>query len=146
MGLVDPVKVYAATSNLQGQMIAHVLQSAGVEAFAGEDVSAAGMWIGGTLPGVFDAGVYVSRRDAERAVEIIRQHERVEAQRSSNQGPELETICEDCGKSATFPASKRGTVQNCPHCGAYIDVGEGETVSGSDVESEEEEDQDPLPE
>ena len=30
--------------------------------------------------------------------------------------------CEDCGKPTTFPASKQGSVQTCPHCGAYLDV------------------------
>ncbi len=141
MGLVDPVKIYAAASNLEAQMIVRLLLSAGVEAFAGEDFSPAGMWLGGTLPGVFDAGVYVNRGDAEQAVAIIRQHERLEAERSNEQGTEVESTCEDCGKTAAFPAAQRGTVQNCPHCGAYLDVAEGDLPSGWEVESEDEEDQ-----
>src|SRR4051794_5767573 len=104
MALVDPVKVYAATSNVEAQMVCRLLQSAGVEAFAGEDVSPAGQWIGGTIPGIFDAGVFVSRADAERAVALIRQKEGVEAERTGAQGADVEVTCEDCGEPATFPA------------------------------------------
>jgi rubrerythrin len=124
MGLVDPVKIYAATANVEAQMICRLLQGAGVEAFAGEDLSVAGLWLFGTIAGVFDAGVFVSRTDADRAVELIRQHERLEAERSNAQGSQVETTCEECGKTAAFPAAQRATVQSCPSCGAYLDVGE----------------------
>jgi rubrerythrin len=124
MGLVDPVKIYAAKSNVEAQMICRLLQSAGVEAFANEDLSPVGIWFGGTIPGVFDAGVYVSRANAEEAFALIRHHERLEAERSSEQGMQVEATCDECGKTAAFSATQRGTVQECPHCGAYLDVGE----------------------
>jgi rubrerythrin len=124
MALVDPVKVYVAASNVEAQMTCRLLQEAGIEAFANEDSSPAGVWMGGTIPGVFDAGVYVSRADAERAVEVIRAREQREAERSRAQGAEVEATCEECGKTATFPAAQYGTVQDCPHCGAWLDVGE----------------------
>jgi hypothetical protein len=122
--LTDPVKIYAATSNVEAQMICRLLQEAGIEAFAGEDVSTAGLWVGGTVPGIFDAGVFVSRADAERAMDVIRAHERLEAERSAAQGEEVVATCEECGKKASFPAAQQGTVQDCPHCGAMIDVEE----------------------
>jgi hypothetical protein len=140
MALVDPVKIYAAASNVEAQMICRLLQAAGVEAFAGEDFSAVGAWWGGTVPGVFDASVYVSRADAEEAAALIRQHERLRAERSSALGTEVEATCEDCGKLAAFPAAQRGTVQNCPHCGAFLDVGEGDLPGGLRAESDDEED------
>jgi hypothetical protein len=31
-------------------------------------------------------------------------------------------VCEDCGKSSEWPATAMGTTENCPHCGAYMDV------------------------
>jgi hypothetical protein len=34
----------------------------------------------------------------------------------------LEIVCEECRKSTFFPAAKKGTVQECLHCGAYVDV------------------------
>ena len=123
MGLVDPVKVYAGLSNVEAQMICRLLQSAGVEAFAGEDFSPAGIWMGGTIPGVFDAGVYVSRANAEQAIEVIRQHERLQAERSSGQGMQVEAVCEECGKTAAFRAIQRRTV---PELWRLLDVGEAE--------------------
>src|SRR5437660_11066605 len=146
MGLVDPVKVYAGTSNVEAQMICRLLQSAGVEAFAGEDLSPAGIWMGGTIPGVFDAGVYVSRANAEQAIAVIRSHEALKAERSSGQGMQVEATCDECGKTAAFPAAQRGTVQNCPHCGAYLDVGEADFPSGWGAEGEDEADGKQQPE
>jgi hypothetical protein len=95
---------------------------------------------------VFDAGVYVSRSDAEQAVAVIREHERLQAERSSGQGPQVEATCDGCGKTAAFPTAQRGTVQNCPHCGAYLDVGEGDLPGGWGEESEDEEDGNQPPE
>jgi len=122
VALVDPVKIYAAKSNVQAQLICRLLQQASIDAFAGEDFSPAGVWMGGTLPGVFDAAVWVGRADAERAAQVIREHERVESERSAAEGPEVWVTCEECGKTFAFPAAQQGTVQDCPHCGAYVDV------------------------
>jgi hypothetical protein len=38
-------------------------------------------------------------------------------------GP-VEAECEECGKTSTFPAAQRDSTQDCPHCGAYLDVPE----------------------
>lgn len=138
MGLTDPVKVYVGASNLDSQMVCQMLHAAGIEAYANVDFSTAGVWMGGTLPGVFDAGVYVSRADAERATTVIREHERLKAERSSAQGAEVEATCEECGKTAWFPAAQRGTVQTCPGCGAFMDVGEEGFADGMGGESAEE--------
>src|SRR4051812_37602539 len=120
MALVEPVKIYAAKSNVQAQMICRLLEQAGIEAYADEDFSPVGLWLGGTLPGVFDAGVYVSRADAERAVEVLRENERQGAERADARGESVRVTCEECGKTATFTAAQHGTVQECPHCGAYL--------------------------
>lgn len=122
MAMVDPVKIYAAKSNVQADMIRASLQAAGIEAFAGEDSSPAGIWAGGTLPSATDSSIWVSRADADRAVALIGEQERVDAERADAEGIEVEVTCEECGKAATFPSSQRGTVQECPHCGAYLDV------------------------
>jgi len=31
-------------------------------------------------------------------------------------------VCEECGESSEWPASVMGTTENCPHCGAFMDV------------------------
>jgi hypothetical protein len=40
----------------------------------------------------------------------------------ANRVGSAEAVCEECGAAAIFSASEQGTVQKCPHCGAYIDV------------------------
>jgi len=34
----------------------------------------------------------------------------------------IDAVCEDCGRTAAYPARQAGMVQDCPHCGAYVDV------------------------
>jgi hypothetical protein len=36
----------------------------------------------------------------------------------------VEVDCEECGRRCEFPAEQNGSVQECPHCGAYLDVGD----------------------
>ena len=36
-------------------------------------------------------------------------------------GP-IDAVCDGCEKTSTFAAAQRGTVQECPHCMAYLDV------------------------
>ena len=47
----------------------------------------------------------------------IEQREREEAE-----GKRLGVICEECHKSTSFPVTKKGAVQECSHCQAYVDV------------------------
>jgi hypothetical protein len=34
----------------------------------------------------------------------------------------VEFVCNRCGESISFPGSVVGTVQECPHCGEFVDV------------------------
>jgi hypothetical protein len=57
-----------------------------------------------------------------RARELLEVHgEKLEAARETRAGF-IETECEECGARIKFPASEAGTVQDCPNCGAYLDV------------------------
>ncbi len=38
---------------------------------------------------------------------------------------EVTMVCEECGKSISFPARRRGHVETCPCCFNYVDVPEG---------------------
>jgi hypothetical protein len=127
MALQDPVAIFTASSNVRAQALCHVLAQSGVEAHVTEDLSLAGLWMGGTLPGIHSPQVWVDRADAERAAAILQQHEQREAELRADLPPAAEAgwvqaVCEECGRSATFPASQRGSVQECPHCGSYLDV------------------------
>lgn len=35
---------------------------------------------------------------------------------------DIKVLCEECGQSCIFPVTKLGTVQQCAHCRAYVDV------------------------
>jgi hypothetical protein len=129
LALRDPIAVYDAATNVEAQLIKLALNEAGVEAFAAEDVSTAGIWMFGTLPGINKPQVWISSEDRDRALAVLQEYERGNAeryraagQRKRHLGPEIEVLCEDCGRTAKFPSSQHGSIQDCPHCGAYVDV------------------------
>jgi hypothetical protein len=41
-----------------------------------------------------------------------------------------EVVCEEYGKRGSFPPDQRGSVQQCPHCKAYVDVSGNEASEG----------------
>src|SRR5258707_7287913 len=60
---------------------------------------------------------------APQAKQLLEEHSETLAKQAAaaQQGPPLGGCCEECGKSSEFPAKDRGTVKECPHCGAYLD-------------------------
>jgi hypothetical protein len=149
MALRDPVAVYNAANNLEAHFIRNALLSSGIDAFVTEDVSQVGTWVFGLIPEIHKPQVWVERTDIERAKPILEDYERRCAQRrnadtdaATEEGSPIEVACEACGRHTTFSASQRGSVQQCPNCGAYVDVGEDELPegwSGSDWTQAEEE-------
>jgi hypothetical protein len=144
MALRDPVAVYDAASNLEALLVRDGLIAAGVEAFVVEDVSQVGTWMGGLVPGIHKPQVWVDRADAARAGPILATFEeraagRRDAGGSASADPPIAVVCEECQAPASFPASQKGSVQQCAVCGAYLDVGEAELPDGwteADGESE----------
>ena len=57
-------------------------------------------------------------------VELAREllHEREEAKRQKSELGTIEATCEECGATQSFDGRFRGTIQNCPQCGRYLDV------------------------
>jgi hypothetical protein len=132
MALRDPVAVYNAANNLEAIFVRDALTAAGVEAYVTEDVSQVGVWAFGLIPEIHKPQVWVDRADVERVNPLLDSFERRAAElRGSGRegeadGSPVETVCEECGHRSSFPASQRGSVQQCPQCGAYLDVGEEE--------------------
>ena len=128
MGLRDPVAVYNAATNMDAQMVRNALLATGVEAHVTEDLSRAGTWVGGVISEIHKPQVWVDRCDIERAKPVLEEYERraLELQAASTDeaaaGEAIEVVCEECGESSTFPVAQRGSVQECPHCNAYLDV------------------------
>jgi hypothetical protein len=117
MALQDPVAVYDAASDIEAQQICNILNEAGVEAYITEDDAQVGQ--------VMKPQVWVDRSAIDRAEPMLQEYERRQ-QRGMAQADDavLESVCEGCGQRTAFSASQDGTVQTCPHCGAYMDVGE----------------------
>ncbi|MEQ8790570.1 MAG: DUF2007 domain-containing protein [Pirellulaceae bacterium] len=66
--------------------------------------------------------------DAPRARQLVEAMDQQKAKRrqvSEQLGP-VDAACEECGAVTNFPANQRGTVQDCPHCGEYLDVPGGD--------------------
>jgi hypothetical protein len=53
---------------------------------------------------------------ADQAQELARQ-----SREARSSGP-VDVLCEECGRTAVFPPTQRGTVQKCPHCRRHVDV------------------------
>lgn len=43
------------------------------------------------------------------------------AARAAREGT-VPAVCEECGESSDWPAAEMGSTQDCPHCGAFLDV------------------------
>jgi Putative prokaryotic signal transducing protein len=59
--------------------------------------------------------------DADRARQLLAQ-QAAEVEAKANRTGMVEATCEECGTPSTFPAAEQGTIQDCRHCGAMIDV------------------------
>src|SRR5262245_52140170 len=149
MALRDPVAVYNAANNTEAQMVRNALVSSGVEAYVTEDISQVGTYIFGLIPEIHKPQVWVDRDDVARATLLLEQYEQRSAQlRGTAADGEtavtpVEVVCESCGHRATFPGEQRGSVQECPECGAYVDVGEEEGQDWGTPEGEDEGPQEP---
>src|SRR5438874_6215409 len=66
---------------------------------------------------------------------------RAAAQRRAERTGTIAATCEECGKPSDWPAAEMGTTQDCPFCGAYMDIPDpDENWDDVDFEGREEED------
>lgn len=131
MAFKDPFAAYNAASNLEAHLVCGQLQDAGIDAMVIEDVSTTGLWVGGTVSELHKPQVWIERSDIDRARPILADYEKHRAEHQAGKradtdanAPPIEVVCEECGKLSEFPASKKGMVENCPHCHAFVDVEE----------------------
>jgi hypothetical protein len=129
MALQNPVAVYVAATNVEAQMLKLRLIDAGIEAFVSEDLSTAGLWMLGLLPGIHKPQVWVSQSCVDQARPVLDGYEshaaerrRVRQQVDSSDASPIKVLCEECGQTSLFPSAKSGSIQDCPRCGAYVDV------------------------
>jgi hypothetical protein len=141
------VEVYRAKSNLQASFLAQTLNEIGIQAqvLEGTDPSPIMEWQG-TAHWSDAPRILVIADQAEMARQILlgwEEQKRQEKARAA-EGPPFDVVCEKCGRVTSFPASQRGSVQNCAHCNAYVDVGEVDFAEES-FDSEEPDSEDGQP-
>ena len=126
MNLKDPIAVYTAATNLEAHVIVNMLNDNGVPAFAVEDQSGASLWMFGTISQFHDPKVWIDKSSVSEAEKLIDSFEKRQNERRnvSTQTQELHVVCDVCGKTTTYPGTLNGTVQRCPQCDTFIDVGE----------------------
>jgi hypothetical protein len=126
MALQRPIAIYTAGTDLEAHCVREMLMNAGIEAAVIEDESRAAVWLLGLLPQIHGPKVFVEQADAERARPLLAEYERRlrEEADDAGQGPLIHVVCEECRRTTTFSASRRGRVEICSHCGAFVDVGD----------------------
>jgi hypothetical protein len=129
MALGDPVAVYCPANNVEANLVKLALINSGVQAFVTEALPEAQGWLLGTLTDIDRPQVWVDRADIERAKPILAEYERRASEHGdaasgdAAAGPPIEVVCEECGQRSSFLPAQRGSVQVCPHCNAYVDIG-----------------------
>ena len=128
MDLKAPLVAYIAESDIEASQVAQLLVENDVPAHAEEDVSVVGLWAFGKLSQIHKPRVWIATADKDRAFGLLSDYEREKVSRTqksrAGDADSIAVACEDCGKSTDFPARFIGTVQECRHCRAHVDVGE----------------------
>lgn len=126
MELHDPVAIYTAASDLEAYEIVELLQGAEIPAQVIEDMNL----LNGLNPPVHAAKVWVSSRDLERATAVtqayearIQQRELVHHVPVDLQSEWIDARCDKCGTVTRYSPIQKGTVENCPNCYAFMDIG-----------------------
>lgn len=142
MALREPFAAYNANDNIEVHLVCNLLNDAGIVAMVIEDLSYVGAvsW-GGLSAELHKPQVWIERADSDRAKVILDEYEsRAIARRKPATGGEpIRVICEECGAASDFPSTQNGTTQDCPHCHAYVDVGNEVSIEGWDEVTGEEE-------
>lgn len=132
MPLDDPLALCTAANLPQARLLCSLLEQSGIRARVVEEVVPGEEPAGGLLPAILQPRLYVDRSLVHRAQQVLLAHARQAVDRRANppaNGP-IVIACEECGESSAFPGSTWGSVQTCPHCQAFMDIGEPDDLEG----------------
>jgi hypothetical protein len=122
--------VFVGSDMASAVVTASYLSSVGIPARVMDQMTLGGFegltawWPGVSLRGV---EVWVDNPvQIEEARRLLAEHKaELEQKRAAAPRTEpVEVVCEECGKTSTYPPKEYGTTQVCRHCGAYVDVGD----------------------
>jgi hypothetical protein len=143
MGERELVEVYRAKNNLQARLLAQTLNEIGIQAqvqegsypsSAVEPLVGIALW--SDAPRIL---VFADQAELARQILLGWEEQKRQEEVRASEAPPIDVVCEKCGKTTSFPASQHGSVQNCAHCNAYVDVGEvdlAEDTTDSDEDAE----------
>jgi hypothetical protein len=133
VAISKPVAVYNAENNVEAQLLCNYFDQNDIEAYPTKGINTFG-----DLPEVFKTQVWVDVSNVAVAKLLLVEYEREREQRTMRKEAQaaetgsIDVVCEECGKSTSFAASMKGTVQDCSHCAAFVDVGEDESFDWPD--------------
>ncbi len=98
-----------------------LLEQHGLEVFLADDNLVGTNWFLSNSVG--GAKIQVPESQVEEATKIIAENRQDSRQNlKSSAKPDVEFECEECGKTISFSANRRGGVETCPYCRKYVDV------------------------
>ncbi len=118
----EPICVHRTNTPEEADIVIAWLDDRGVQATAMDRGNPGVLAFGATdLEGI--AICVADEETARRAKELLEEHarERTAATPGTATDP-IEIKCEECGETVAFPPETQGTVQDCPQCGAHLDV------------------------
>lgn len=123
----DPKCVFVGNTVSEATVVANWLEHEGIDTQVMDSLTHGGLdgltaWTGSSARGI---EVWVlNPAEIEAATELIEQHGQFRAALDAeNEATEpVLAYCEECGQSATFPGEQLGSIQDCPHCGRYMDI------------------------
>jgi hypothetical protein len=137
----DPKCVFVANNATHASVVVNWLEHQGVAAQVMDRMTFGGLegltvWTGASSRGI---EIWVMQEtDIEPAKTLIAEHEQEISSLVADKaaaGP-VTARCEECGRTTRFPGEHRGTVQDCPHCGEYVDVPDDDGVHEPPRESQ----------
>lgn len=124
--------VFVCDTQAESAVVALELEREGIAAQV-VDKTTLGMSVGVSFVSDEPAGdgwqIWVNdEADVEKATTYLdaRQAEMVERKERNRNLDPIQSVCENCQTETEFAGEFRGTVQDCPKCGAYLDVEGGE--------------------
>ena len=135
----DPSCIFVAADVGQAAVVVNWLGHHGIRARIMDTMTLGGLegltaWVGVSSRGI---EVWVAdKADSERARSLIAEHQQSLSAlltRRESAGP-VSAQCEECGGTSEFSGGQRGTVQNCPHCGRYLDVPDDDVGAEDGIE------------
>ena len=122
--------VYSAVTMSEAVITAACLTTRGIPAKVMDAMTLGGLeGLTALVPGVSSRGIEVWIDDlaqfdeARRILDELKTNIVERTAAGKQRGP-VEMVCDKCGKPVKFKAEDYGTIQECPRCGNYMDVGE----------------------